>query len=96
MTIDGLCLFIGITDQTLYNYKERGEDFLDVITLAEKVIKHQKFTGAAADLLNPNIIARDLGLRDKSDVDHGLQVANPIMELIKQVSGRTIEPNGKQ
>jgi hypothetical protein len=31
------------------------------------VIYEQKFTGAAADLLNPNIIARDLGLADKQD-----------------------------
>ena len=70
MTIDGLCLYIGITDQTLYNYKGRGEDFLEVINRAEKVIRHQKFTGAAADLLNANIIARDLGLKDESKVEH--------------------------
>jgi hypothetical protein len=29
----------------------------------------QKFTGAAAGFLNPNIIARDLGLRDAIDSD---------------------------
>jgi hypothetical protein len=28
----------------------------------------QKFSGAAAGLLNPNIIARDLGLADKSEI----------------------------
>jgi hypothetical protein len=70
MTIDGLCLFLDITDQTLYNYKNRGEDFLEVITKAEKVIKYQKFTGAAADLLNANIIARDLGLREQTSNEH--------------------------
>ena len=31
------------------------------------MIYEQKFTGAAAGLLNPNIIARDLGLADKTD-----------------------------
>lgn len=31
-------------------------------------IRHQKFTGAAADLLNPMIISRDLGLADKSEL----------------------------
>ncbi|MBS9307116.1 DNA packaging protein [Escherichia coli] len=29
----------------------------------------QKFSGAAADLLNANIIARDLGLKEQSQVE---------------------------
>lgn len=66
MTIQGLCLFLGVEQKTWYNYKER-EDFLQVITRAEDVIYNQKFTGAAADLLNSNIIARDLGLTDKRE-----------------------------
>lgn len=45
---------------------------LAVITQAEAVIYEQKFTGAAADLLNPNIIARDLGLADKKELSGGL------------------------
>lgn len=35
---------------------------------AEEIIRRQKFEGAAADLFNPNIIARDLGLADKSEL----------------------------
>ena len=74
MTLDGLLLFIGITDQTWYNYEDRGDDFLEVIETVEKVIRSQKFAGAAADLLNANIIARDLGLKDSKEhsVDEGL------------------------
>ena len=68
MTLDGLCTYIDITDQTWYNYKQRGDDFLDVINKVDRIIRTQKFEGAAADLLNANIIARDLGLRDS--VDH--------------------------
>lgn len=74
MTQDGLCIFLDITDQTWHNYKTRGDDFLEVINKAERIIRTQKFTGAAADLLNPNIIARDLGLRDSSDVKHSGQI----------------------
>jgi len=44
--------------------------FSTVIADIEAVIKSQKFQGAAAGLLNANIIARDLGLADKSDFDH--------------------------
>ena len=43
---------------------------MTVIDDIEKIIYRQKFEGAAAGLLNANIIARDLGLRDKQDVDH--------------------------
>lgn len=91
MTFDGLCLFLDITDQTLHNYKQRGDDFLEVIGRAEKVIKSQKFAGAAADLLNPNIIARDLGLSDKKEHD----VSDKLAELMAAIDGEdTGLPNG--
>jgi hypothetical protein len=65
MTMEGLCLFLDISTQTWYDYKER-KDFIEIISKIENVIKSQKFAGAAADLLNANIIARDLGLKDAS------------------------------
>ncbi len=39
-----------------------------VITRIKETIFTQKFEGASADLLNANIIARDLGLADKKDI----------------------------
>jgi len=45
------------------------DDFVGVTTRAEEVIYNQKFAGAAAGLLNANIIARDLGLSDKKDIN---------------------------
>ncbi|MFT6988160.1 MAG: hypothetical protein ACJASL_000120 [Paraglaciecola sp.] len=68
MTIDGLCLFLDISTDTWKLYKDR-EDFIGVTRKAENVIRSQKFSGAAADLLNANIIARDLGLSDKKDIE---------------------------
>ena len=67
MTLDGLTIFLGISTQTWYDYTKR-EGFIEVTRDIEKVIRTQKFTGAAADLLNANIIARDLGLADKSEL----------------------------
>ncbi len=46
---------------------ERGKDLSEIVAKAEEVIYSQKFAGAAADLLNANIISRDLGLADKTD-----------------------------
>ena len=64
MTIQGLCIFLDITRSTWDEYKKR-EGFLDITTRVEDIIFTQKFEGASAELLNPNIIARDLGLADK-------------------------------
>lgn len=69
MTISGLQMFIDISAQTWSNYKQKP-DFLEITTRVDQMIYNQKFAGAAADLLNANIIARDLGLRDKQDVKH--------------------------
>lgn len=68
MTIIGLCLFLDINRDTWFEWRKSRADLSDVITRAEAVIYHQKFSGAAAGLLNPNIIARDLGLADKSEL----------------------------
>jgi len=66
MTIQGLCLFLDITRETWYQWRKQ-DGFSDIAAKAEEVIYSQKFAGAAADLLNANIIARDLGLADRSE-----------------------------
>lgn len=67
MTLGGLYIFLDIVEQTWVEYRKR-KDYLGVIEQVERVLYTQKFTGAAADQLNANIISRDLGLKDKSDV----------------------------
>lgn len=68
MTLRSLCMFIDVGMSTWDLWRKTRPDLLNVITRAEDVIYEQKFSGAAADLLNPNIIARDLGLADKSEL----------------------------
>ena len=67
MTVIGFCLFADISYETFRQYKQ-NKDFIAVSTRIEDSIYQQKFEGASADLLNPNIIARDLGLADKRDL----------------------------
>lgn len=69
MSIQGLCAFLGIARQTWNNYREK-EEFLVVCEWVEMVMFDQKFSGAAAGLLNPSIIQRELGLTDKQELDH--------------------------
>lgn len=68
-TLHGLCIYLDCNTAyfRIFKSQERAqkEDFSTVITRIEEIIYNQKFTGAAAGFLNPVIIARDLGLRDK-------------------------------
>ena len=64
----GLCIFLDISQDTWEDYKKR-EDFIGITTRVEGIIYSQKLEGAAADLLNSNIIARELGLSDKKELD---------------------------
>jgi len=75
MTLGGLCLAIGISQQTWRDWRKAGgdhyrNDLAQVIEWVETVIWTQKFEGAAAGLLNGNIISRDLGLIDKTERTH--------------------------
>jgi hypothetical protein len=68
MTLAGLCLFLDITTKAWRLWKANRQDLAETIERVEMVLYAQKFAGAAADLLNANIIARDLGLADKSEL----------------------------
>lgn len=83
LTIQGLCIFLGINSKYFNDFEDSlkenpNKDFSDVITRIKEIIYTQKFEGAAAGMLNPNIIARDLGLSDKKELDvkGGLNVPN--------------------
>lgn len=67
MTITGLCLFLDIGTDAWYSYKER-KGFAEITTRVDAIIRDQKFAGASAELLNPQIIARDLGLKDQQEI----------------------------
>lgn len=89
MTISGLCIFIDVARRTWDDFRKR-DDFLPVVSRVEEIIRTQKFEGASADLLNPNIIARDLGLADKSEFtgkDGGA------IETISRVERVIVRPN---
>jgi hypothetical protein len=85
MTIGGLCIFLDISQQAWSEYRTR-EGFGEITKQIDQIIRDQKFTGAAADLLNANIIARDLGLADKQE----LSGANGGPIETKDVSAREI------
>tara|TARA_R110002020_G_scaffold440651_1_gene651310 strand:+ start:1059 stop:1541 length:483 start_codon:yes stop_codon:yes gene_type:complete len=72
-TLNGLCIFLGISDDTWRTYRGR-EEFLGVTKEIDQIIYDQKFTGATAGLFNANIIARDLGLKEHTQNDTSTRV----------------------
>lgn len=75
-TMQGLCRYLDcnlvyfnhFSDQ-LKKDDPQYEGFSKILTRIREVIYEQKFSGAAAGFFNANIIARDLGLSDKKEVD---------------------------
>jgi hypothetical protein len=84
MTLVAMCTFLGCSRDAWENYRKR-EGFAETCELVDNIIYTQKFELAAADLLNVNLIARDLGLRDRSEIDHKSSdgtMAPPRIELV--------------
>lgn len=69
MTITGFCNFASIHRDT-FNVYEKDKAYSDITARIKDIIYQQKLEGAAADLLNPMIIAREVGLKDQSSIDH--------------------------
>lgn len=73
MTLSQLCFYLNCNEAYFRTFKaqlpEGEEDFNTIIKEIEQIIYNQKFQGASADLLNANIIARDLGLSDKATIE---------------------------
>lgn len=75
-TIQGLCIFLGITEQTFLNYSnnENYKDFFEVFTHVRNIIENNQFEGATVGAYNSSIIARKLGLADLNKTEHSGQI----------------------
>jgi len=73
MTITGFCNHAHISRDT-FNQYEKEEAYSDICATIKSIIYQQKLEGAAADLLNPSIIAREIGLAEKTEFSGELTV----------------------
>ena len=76
-TLIALCQHIGMTRETWYQY-EKKPGFSDITTYVRDKIYNQKFEGAAVGAFNANLIARELGLSERQDIN--VHVEKPILE----------------
>lgn len=66
MTIQGLCLYLDISDESWANYA-KNDNFFGIVERIKRVIYEQKFAGAAVGIFNASIISRELGLTEKPE-----------------------------
>jgi hypothetical protein len=78
-TIEGLCSYFGCNKAYIRQFESElkdkpntqiNKDFSTVITHIREIIYQQKFEGAAVGAFNANIIARDLGLTDRKELNN--------------------------
>jgi len=88
-TIQGLCIYL---DTNAHYFKEfedglkgkedkLSKDFSVIVKRVREIIYNQKFSGAASGFFNPSIIARDLGLSEKSEITGKDGQALPILNI---------------
>lgn len=74
-TLQGLCHYLDCNTDYFTNFsKDCSDDFSRVITHMKEIIYRQKFEGASVGAFNANIIARDLGLAEKSTLEASVGV----------------------
>jgi hypothetical protein len=74
-TIQGLCRYLNCNSVWFNHFEkaisnktdEESQGFSKIITHVREAIYQQKFDGAAIGVFNANIIARDLGLKEKAE-----------------------------
>jgi len=95
MTLSQLCFYLNCNEAYFRNFKSQlkktdkyYDDFNTVIHDIERIIYNQKFQGASANMLNANIIARDLGLKDSSEVDTKHSMSEETLEFLKKLNDK--------
>lgn len=91
LTLKAMCLYIDVGWDAFNEYRKRPA-FKDVCQRIDDVIFTQKFEGAAAGLLNHSIIARDLGLVEKTQAEVSGPNGGPIATIdAKKLSKAQLE-----
>lgn len=72
-TVGALCLYLGITQETLGNYRKK-EDYKMVTSAIDEMIRGEKLEGGMSGDYNASIVIRDLGLHDSQHVKQDVSV----------------------
>lgn len=93
-TVWGLCAFMGISEKTWYRNYEGSKVHTEMAAKIRDVMKSDKIEGAAAGVYNPAIIAKEMGLVEKTETTHNIpQMSDD--ELDAKIKSLQDEINGK-
>lgn len=67
MSITGFCVFANLS-KTQFEQYSNDEKYSETVLRIKDIIYMQKFEGAAAGLLETTFVAREMGLRDQTDI----------------------------
>lgn len=79
-TWEGLYAYLGVCNLDRYRKKKA---FVGIISHISNIIYSNKFEGASVGLFNSNIIARDLGLKDRTDLTSSDASMTPKIEIVR-------------
>ena len=100
MTLSQLCFYLNCNEAYFRQFKaaldKNEKDFSTVIHDIETTIYNQKFQGAASELLNSNIIARDLGLSDSQKHEHSGEIKGNNTTDLSKLSKDTLKQVQKE
>lgn len=90
-TMQGLCLYLDCNPDYFNRFIEALEgkedqesiDFCHIAMRVKQIIFTQKFEGAAVGIYQHNIIARELGLREKTDTEVSGKDGKPIEQSVE-------------
>lgn len=86
-TLKGLCIFLGVNEKYFNTFVRKHEvkeikvdrsDWLEVIAKIKDIVGNQQYEGAAAGFFQANIVARMLGLADKTEAKNETTVKEVI------------------
>lgn len=83
VTIEGLCVFLNITRQTLLNYEKEGgyNEYFDVIKMAKQKITANMITRGLMNEINTPLtifLLKNQGYSDKQEIEHSGEVNSNI------------------
>lgn len=67
--IQSFCLFAGITEQTINNYRKSGSRNFEVAHAVCETIKAIQLGGSMVDVFNSSIVSRLTGLAEKKEIE---------------------------
>lgn len=94
-TLTGFCRFVGASESWWKNFRKNenlNEEYLSIITRIEQTIYEQQYSGAITGIYQHQLVARALGLVDKTENKSDVKVTGNILQFNRQTGNEELTP----